>query len=46
MKMDQAASIIHVQVQNLRTFNEIDKLSHGPTIQNTHFTLVWWKVIH
>lgn len=34
MEMDQAAAwIIHVQVQNLRTFNGIDKHNQGPTIQ-------------
>lgn len=35
MKMDQTAFIIHVRGQNLSTFNEIDKRSHGPTDQKT-----------
>lgn len=29
MKMDQTVLIIHLRVQNLRTFNEIDKHNHG-----------------
>lgn len=45
MKMDQSTLIIHVPVQNITTFNEIDKQNHCSTIKKTYFTLVLLKII-